>query len=114
MAKIISCCGLICSNCGAYIATQKNDMEGLKKVAEEWNKEYHASFKPEDCVCDGCMAETGRVCSHGHVCDIRACGLQHQVVNCAYCPEYTCARLERFFASVPMAKATLEEVRASL
>jgi len=114
MEKIISCCGLVCSNCGAYLATQQNDLQGLKRVAEEWSKEFHTSFKPEDCVCDGCMAGTGRICSYGPACEIRACGLKHQVANCAHCPEYACARLEGFFANVPAAKATLEEVRASL
>ena len=32
MGNIIAYCGLNCSDCPAYIATQKDDIEELKKV----------------------------------------------------------------------------------
>ena len=38
MEKIIAYCGLICSECPAYIATQKDSDEERKKVAEKWSK----------------------------------------------------------------------------
>ena len=48
MAKIIGICGLICSECPAYIATKKNDDGERKKVAEIWSKEFSSDIKPED------------------------------------------------------------------
>jgi hypothetical protein len=114
MEKIIARCGLSCSTCDAYLATQQNDQEWLKRVAEAWTKEYHATFTPETVMCDSCLADTGRLASYCHVCEIRACAGKHEVVNCAYCSEYPCAKLESFLATTPTAKANLEEVRASL
>jgi len=114
MAKMISMCGLVCSECGAYIATQANDDERRKKVAEEWAKAYHVDIKPEDINCDGCTSGSERVFNYPRVCEIRACGLRHNVNNCAHCPDYGCEKLSKFFEIAPQAKKTLEEIRRTL
>jgi hypothetical protein len=111
MKKMIAFCGLVCSDCGAFIATQKNDKELRKKVAEEWTKAYHADLKPEDINCDGCLSPTGKVFSYPQVCEIRACGKKQKVENCAYCSEYPCEKLNKFFELAPSARNTLEEIR---
>ncbi|HEC96016.1 MAG TPA: DUF3795 domain-containing protein, partial [Euryarchaeota archaeon] len=54
MEKIIGFCGLICSECPAYLATQKDDDNERRKVAETWSKEFNANMKPEDINYDGC------------------------------------------------------------
>ena len=36
MDKIIAYCGLVCSDCSAYVATQANDQEALERVAAQW------------------------------------------------------------------------------
>ena len=113
MEKIISRCGLICSNCEAYIATQANDPAALERVAKHWTEEFHSPFTVADVVCDGCLTTSGRLCSYAPKCEIRACAIQHNVLNCAYCDEYGCARITGFLAQVPEAKKTLEEIRAS-
>jgi hypothetical protein len=48
MTRLISICGLVCSECGAYIATQADDDVQRKKVADEWARAYQADLKPED------------------------------------------------------------------
>jgi len=111
--KMISVCGLVCSECGAFIATQTHDDKKRKEVAEHWSKEYHVEIKPEDINCDGCTSTTGVVFNYPRVCEIRACGLEKKVKNCAFCAEYACEKLTKFFAMAPVAKATLEEIRKS-
>jgi hypothetical protein len=113
MKKMISICGLVCAECGAFLATQNNDDEARKKVAEEWSKAYTVALKPEDIYCEGCLTTSGRVFNYTQVCEIRACGHKKKVKNCAYCQEYPCEKLSKFFDLAPQAKKNLEEDRKS-
>lgn len=109
---MIAFCGLVCTDCPAYMATKNNDKEALRKVAEQWSKEFGANFAPEDCICDGCRAFDARVIAYCGQCQIRSCGIAKGVENCAQCAEYACEGLSRFFGNVPSARATLDAVRA--
>jgi hypothetical protein len=113
MDKIIAYCGLVCSDCSAYVATQANDQEALERVAAQWREEYNApGITVESVICDGCLAG-GRKCSHCAECEIRACGVERGVANCAHCADYACEKLEKFFGFVPDARAVLDEIRQS-
>jgi hypothetical protein len=114
MATMIAYCGLDCARCEAYIATQNNDRAALQKVAEHWTQEYKSPFTIETVICDGCTVVDGRHAGYCAHCDIRACGSGRGVANCAYCPDYPCERLARFFASVPEAKSALDRIHAGL
>jgi len=114
MKKIIAYCGIACTECPAFIATQNDDNEKRKETAELWTKEYHYDIKPEDINCDGCLTKTGRVINYCTVCEIRKCGQSRKVKNCAFCGDYACEKLEKFFKVAPMYKATLDEVRKGL
>jgi hypothetical protein len=114
MDKIIAYCGLVCSDCEAYIATQAGDQAALERVAAKWREEYNApNITVESVICDGCL--TGeRKCGHCAECDIRACGMEHGMANCGHCAEYACEKLERFFGMVPPARTVLDEISLSL
>jgi len=114
MEKMIAFCGLICTECPAFIATQKDDDDEKRKVAEMWSKDYKVDLKPEDINCDGCVVDSERLFSHTKVCEIRKCGMERKVTNCAYCDEYDCDKLTEFFKMAPEAKTTLDEVRKIL
>jgi hypothetical protein len=115
MDKIIAYCGLVCSDCPAYIATQADDPAALEQVAARWREEFNApDMTVESIICDGCLGTEGRKCSHCFECDIRACCMERGVVNCAYCDDYGCEKIERFFGFVPDAKARLDGIRQSL
>jgi len=115
MERIIAFCGLVCSDCSAYTATQADDRTALEQVAAQWRKEYNApNITVESVICDGCLGSEGRHCSHCYECDIRACGVARGVANCAHCPDYGCEKLTRFFGFVPQVQATLDEIRRAL
>ena len=107
--QIIAYCGLNCSDCQAYIATQENDTGKLESLALEW---YQVEDNSTFCLCDGCNTE-GRKNAHCSDCAVRACALSHEVANCAHCPEYGCETLIGFFQQIPAAKENLEQIRAS-
>ena len=114
MDKIVGVCGLTCTECPAYQATQKDDDEERKRVAEMWSKQYGAEIKPEDINCDGCTVLDGKHFGYCSQCEIRACGLGRKIENCAHCPEYACEKLGKFFGMAPQAKETLDGIKAGL
>ncbi len=115
MDKIIAYCGLTCTECDAYLATQANDQAALERVAARWREEYNApNITVEYVICDGCLASDGRLGGHCLECEIRACGVARGVANCAACDDYGCARLEGFLSFVPTARATLEAIRQGI
>ena len=99
METIIGACGLVCSECKAYKATQAYDSVAIACIAEQWSKQYKVEFKPEDVWCEGCMTagqRKNRHCATG--CGIRACVQSRGLSDCAQCPDYTCDKLKEFFA----------------
>jgi len=112
MSKIISACGLVCSGCPAYVATQANDVDAIARVAAEWTVTYNTKVSPEHVWCDGCLTEGPRKCHHAGECEVRACVVERGLSNCAQCDDYGCARIEAFFAMVPQARTVLDGLRA--
>jgi hypothetical protein len=113
MNEIIGFCGTVCSECGAFIATKNNDDDKRAKVAKMWSKQYNSDIKPEDINCDGCQSEEGCVFNYCTVCEIRKCGKEKNVTNCAYCDEYACDKIEVIFQMSPDAKKKLDEIRSA-
>ena len=115
MDRIIAYCGLVCSDCAAYVATQANDHAALEKVVAQWREEYNVpDITVESVICDGCLTKNGRTCYHCTECTIRTCGLAKGVANCAHCDDYACEKLTAFLSQVPQAKTVLDEIRRSI
>jgi hypothetical protein len=115
--KQIAYCGIVCSECLVFITTQSDDNEKRKEIAEKWTKESNHSFKPEDINCDGCLSETGKIIGYSTICEIRKCGWEKQIANCAYCNSYICEKLDKFFKRAqkgPTYKTTLDKIKAGL
>jgi len=55
MQKNVAWCGIDCTECKAFIATQKNDNTMRRQVADEWSKAFGYEIKPEEINCDGCL-----------------------------------------------------------
>ncbi len=111
MTTLIAACGLDCSICEAYVATQANDQAALERIAAKWRVDFKApGITAENILCDGCMAG-GRTIGHCAECGIRLCALERGVENCSACPDYGCDQLSGFLQNVPQAKANLEALR---
>jgi hypothetical protein len=111
MEKMMAMCGLDCGQCPAFLATMHDSDEERKKTAETWTKMYGHEIKPEEINCYGCLSVGKKLLAHCAVCEIRKCGLERSVVNCAACPEYPCEKLSKFFEIAPEAKGNLERER---
>jgi hypothetical protein len=109
--RLIGTCGIVCSECGAYLATKNHDEPLRKKTAEEWSRTYSVEIRPESVHCVGCVAQEGRHFSHCAECNIRACGRKKGVANCGCCADYPCSAITAFFTMVPPAKAVLDAER---
>ncbi len=114
MDKIVAYCGTVCSECPAYQATQKDCDEERKRVAEMWSKQFNTEIRPEEIDCEGCTSAAHRLFSYTKVCEIRKCAQEKGLKNCAYCSEYPCEKLSKFFQMAPEAKRTLDEIRKGL
>jgi len=114
MEELISICGINCSECDGYIATQENDDGKRAKTAVMWSKMYNADIKPFDINCDGCTVKSDRHIGHWETCAMRTCAVERGLVNCAHCDDYVCDKLEGFFKFAPEAKIALDSIREGL
>jgi len=114
MDEMISCCGLMCHKCGAFLASINDDHEKRAEVARLWSKQYGADIKPEDINCGGCRSEGGIHFNYCHVCEIRKCVMEKDLANCAHCQDYACETVEKFFRMVPDAKKLLDGIRRKI
>ncbi len=115
MERIIAYCGLVCSECDGYVATQANDLDALERYARRAREEFGVEDATAETVkCDGCLTDTGRQIGYCATCEIRACGVARGVINCAHCDDYACQKLKGFFAQATEARPVLDEIRASL
>ncbi len=111
---MIAFCGLDCHECGAFLATKNDDDEKRSEVAKLWSKQYRAEIKPSDINCEGCHSEGENIFSHCTVCEIRKCGQERGVDNCAGCSEYSCEKLGMLFSMMPEAKSRLDDIKGKL
>jgi len=112
--KLIGVCGITCTECLAFIATQKDNNDERAKVAETWSKQFSSDIKPENINCNGCISEGDVHFMYCDMCEIRKCGVERKLDNCAYCDDYICEKLEGFFKMAPEAKVALDGIRESL
>jgi hypothetical protein len=113
MYEMIAYCGLDCSACKAFEATQKEDFERKKELAKQWTEGLKVEFKPEDINCNGCKSDTiSGWCRK--ICKIRPCAEDKKVKTCAHCNDYPCGKLKEFLLNEPVATKNLEKIRQTL
>lgn len=112
MTHILAYCGIRCSECPAYVATQSGDRAALAEAAEIFRTQYGvADATAENVLCDGCPSDTGRHAGEVPGCPIRACARGRDLPHCAACNEYVCGTLAQFLRSHPKERATLDALR---
>jgi copper chaperone CopZ len=114
MHEMIAYCGLVCTGCPAYIATQENSDTSRKQVVEKWSSDQYP-LKIEDINCDGCLSTGKRLIKFCNQCEVRACGNAKKVENCAHCDDYVCSKLEKLWGIVNSveARARLDKINKS-
>ena len=121
-SEMIAYCGLNCITCPIYLATREKNPEKQRQMKEQIViaiKKYLGEEKRVEDItdCDGCKAQSGRLYSGCQKCQIRECAMQKHLENCAYCRQYPCEKLTRFFDSEDIdggAKKRLDAVKAQL
>jgi len=90
----MSACGVICSDCAAYLAGSRGPAY-QKEASEAWGRIYRFQTQPERMLCDGCLSPDDRVFHTSVKCTARRCCLSKGLSGCAECPEESCELLER-------------------
>lgn len=85
MNTMISCCGLNCEQCEAYLAWKNNDDALRQETAEKWKVQYDAKdITPEMINCSGCRREGPKI-GHWSACQIRLCAEGKSYEHCGSC-----------------------------
>ena len=108
MQEMIAYCGLVCTNCPTYLATQANDDVARKKTVELYEKRFGFKLKTEEINCDGCLSSGARLIGYCNTCEVRKCAITKSVENCSVCDEKPCEKLNKFHEFSPEAKASFE------
>jgi hypothetical protein len=109
---MIAYCGLVCTSCEGYLATQANDEAWKEQLAAKARIDYGITDATTATVtCDGCKSQA-RLGGYCQVCKIRACGVSRGIENCGACTEFeTCERITRFMEMVPEVRETFASLR---
>lgn len=108
--KLIAPCGIDCSECDAYIATQNDDAMLKQKLADNYLKRFNKEVNPDELSCDGCPS-TGRHIGFCAVCEIRSCSINKGFATCAECDNFPCEKGSFIWTNNSKSKATLEALR---
>jgi hypothetical protein len=110
VGRIVAYCGIVCSDCPVFVATQKNDDTERQTVADTFTKQYGKEYKPEAINCDSCVTNGPRIFKYCSICKIRKCAQEKKVENCAFCSGYPCAMVSELHDAYSKAKNTLDEI----
>lgn len=112
--RLVAYCGLVCSECDTYKATQANSHAERQRVAEKWSEQFGLDLTPNDINCYGCTAADDRVFPYGKDCELRVCVRQRDIGNCARCDDYGCDIMNKFLNDMSGFSEYLEAERSSL
>jgi hypothetical protein len=111
MSKMIAYCGLVCSDCPTFLATQIDDDVARQKTANLYAEKFGLNLKPQDINCDGCKSDGGKLIGYCLTCEIRRCCREKALEDCAQCDDQPCEKLTRFHEFSADAKASFETLK---
>ena len=114
MKRMVAYCGIVCSECDGFVATQKGDRKALEELAKKAKADFGVDTTADGCMCDGCLPAKGRKIDYTSKCEIRACAVGKKLENCGHCPDYACDKLSAFHKMAKKAKPVLDAIHASL
>ncbi|HUL54106.1 MAG TPA: DUF3795 domain-containing protein [Opitutaceae bacterium] len=95
MTNRMSACGVICTECPAYLAGRAKDPAARARVAAAWHELYGLNFAPEAISCGGCFGSDEDLFFTSRQCAARRCCQGRALASCAACADRPCADLER-------------------
>lgn len=110
MKSLLAPCGIDCSVCDAYIATQQNDPVLKQKLADKYFQQFGKDIVPADLDCDGC-AQEGRHIGFCAECSIRSCAFAKGFATCAECSDFPCPKGSFIWTANSQSKANLEALK---
>lgn len=110
MQEMIAYCGLVCSKCPTFLATQSDDDVAREKTAAFLSEKYGLSFKAKEINCDGCLSSGARLIGYCNTCEVRKCAITKSIESCSVCDEKPCNKLNKFHEFSPEAKASFESL----
>ena len=93
MTKLMSACGVMCSECPAYHGAAKG-VAHQRQTVEAWLRIYGLSETPEHISCGGCLSSDADVFHTSVRCKARRCCRDKAFSSCAECPKQACDILE--------------------
>jgi len=89
---VLSRCGYRCDLCLAYKPNVEKTPSNQQMLSDGWLTYFGFRIEPDRILCDGCMAEGGRLIDQG--CPVRPCACERNLPNCASCSNYICEKLK--------------------
>jgi hypothetical protein len=116
MTEMLAYCGLVCDTCPIHLATLETDkgkQERMRAEIVRMCKEHYGMVYAIDEItdCDGCLTDGERLFSACKNCLIRACARGKNLQNCAFCPDFSCEKLEAIFKTDTEARKRLIEIK---
>ena len=101
MSRMIAYCGLVCSDCPTFVATQNDDDAARAQTAAFYSEKFGFDLKPEEINCDGCKSDAGKLIGYCRSCDIRRCCLAEKVWTTAQFAVISPVKASSSFISFP-------------
>jgi hypothetical protein len=108
-SEMMSACGVICSDCPAFLAAAKG-VAHQRRTVEAWRRIYGLNETVENISCGGCLGPDDEVFHTSWRCKARRCCRLKGFSSCAECPSESCQKLERaqsVWDEVPQLASTL-------
>jgi len=110
----IAYCGINCSTCPAYVATQKQQEKVKIRIAKLWSDQENA-YDACEITCKGCREPWGEKFRHCMECQVRACARLKLFTTCAECDDYPCKKLNELYQTLDekISRINLDELRCN-
>ena len=92
--KMMSACGVMCSECPAYLAASKG-LSFQQQVVEAWRRIYGLNEIAANISCGGCLGSDEHLFHTSRRCKARRCCRSKGLKSCAECHKERCEDLEK-------------------
>lgn len=109
MTRMMSACGVLCSDCPAYFADAKG-VAHQERTASAWQRIYGLNETRQNISCGGCLGPDDQIFHTSINCKARRCCRSKGFATCAECPVEHCPDLEKaqsLWDGVPRLSKTL-------